>query len=184
MKFCRNRFNVYLLLFGLTVGLVCGCHTPKLETKKEALSTFRVYMETRHDASNRSQNITVGRDHPVGFSVENEPILSEKNIKEAKVVDEFGGFAIQVQFDRQGTWLFEQYTTGNKGKHLAILSQFPMPPDQKLSDGRWLAAPRISNNVTNGVLLFTPDASRAEADQIVLGLTHVAKHLQDDSPIQ
>lgn len=184
MKRCRKRFNVYLVMFGLAVGIVCGCHTPELGTKKEPLSTFRVYMETHRDASNPSQSITVGRTHPVRFNVGKDPILSEKNIKEAKVVDEFGGFAIQIQFDRQGTWLFEQFTTGNHGKHLAILSQFPTPPDEKLNEGRWLAAPRISNNVTNGVLLFTPDATRAEADQIVLGLTDVAKHLQDDSPIQ
>jgi hypothetical protein len=183
MKSCRKRFNVYLVL-GLGAGLLAACHSTDTKMKKEALSTFRVYIEARRDAAERSQNVTVGRSHPVSFSVEKDPFLSERNIKEAKVVNEVGGFAIQVQFDRQGTWLFEQYTTANKGKHLAILSQFPTPPDENLNEGRWLAAPRISNNVTNGLLSFTPDTTREEAEQIVLGLTHVAKHLQDDSPIQ
>lgn len=183
MKCCRNRFNVYLLV-GLGTLLTIGCHSTEASKEKKALSTFRVFMEARRDASDRTQTITVGRDHPVRFSVEKEPVLSEKHVKEAKVINEVGGFAIQIQFDRQGSWLFEQYTTGNHGKHLAIFSQFPAPPDEKLNEGRWLAAPRISNNVTNGVLSFTPDATRAEADQIVLGLTHVAKQLQDDSPIQ
>jgi hypothetical protein len=41
--------------------------------------------------------------------------------------------------------------------------------------GRWLAAPLISHRMADGVLAFTPDLSRPEADQLVLGLNHVAE---------
>jgi preprotein translocase subunit SecD len=183
MKFCVNRFNVNLSLV-LGLGLVAGCHTSEAKKEKESLSTFQVYLETRHDNTDRSKIVKVGRDHPVNFSVEKEPFASEKFVKAAKVVSEVGGFALQVQLDRQGSWLLEQYTTANHGKHLVIFSQFAIPPDEKLNEGRWLAAPRITNNITNGLLSFTADVTRAEADQIALGLNHVAKHIQDDSIIQ
>ena len=50
-----------------------------------------------------------------------------------------------------------------------------------LAENRWLAAPVIPSRIGNGVLTFTPDASREEADQIVLGLNNVAKKVQDKS---
>jgi murein DD-endopeptidase MepM/ murein hydrolase activator NlpD len=46
---------------------------------------------------------------------------------------------------------------------------------RKTRDGRWLAAPIITRRISNGVLVFTPDCSREEADQLVLGLNNVAK---------
>jgi len=182
MQFCCNRFNVILVLV-LAIGALAGCHTAEATKKKEPLSTFEVFLETRRDP-NQSQTVKVGRERPIAFSVEKAPFVSEKFVKEAKVISEVGGFALQVQLDRQGSWLLEQYTTANHGKHLVIFSQFSTPPYEKLNEGRWLAAPKISLNITNGLLSFTADVSREEADQIVVGLNHVAKHIQDDSFIQ
>jgi hypothetical protein len=182
MKFCVSRFNVNLVL-ALGVGLLTACHTIKESQKKEAVSTFQVFIETRRDPD-RSQTVRVGRDQPISFSIEKAPFVSEKNVKEAKVIAEVGGFALQVQLDRPGSWLLEQYTTANHGKHLVIFSQFSAPPDETLNEGRWLAAPRITLNITNGLLSFTADVTRAEADHLALGLNHVAKHAQDDSIIQ
>ena len=88
---------------------------------------------------------------------------------------------LRLQFDRRGTWLLEQYSTANLGKHFAIFSQFPSPPDAKLNQGRWLAAPRINQRIPDGVLTFAPDATREEAEQIVLGLNNVAKQLKKGS---
>jgi len=182
MKFCVSRFNVNLVL-ALGVGLLTACHAIKESQKKEAVSTFQVFIETRRDPD-RSQTVKVGRDQPISFSIEKAPFVSEKNVKEAKVIGEVGGFALQVQLDRPGSWLLEQYTTANHGKHLVIFSQFSAPPDETLNEGRWLAAPRITLNITNGLLSFTADVTRAEADHLALGLNHVAKHAQDDSIIQ
>jgi hypothetical protein len=47
-------------------------------------------------------------------------------------------------------------------------------------ESRWLAAPVIPRRISNGVLTFTPDASREEADLIAIGLNNVAKKVQDD----
>jgi hypothetical protein len=182
MKFCVNRFNVNLVL-ALGVGLLTACHTLKVSKKKEAVSTFQVYIEARRDPD-RSQTVKVGREQPISFSIEKQPFVSEKHVKEAKVISDVGGFALQVQLDRQGSWLLEQYTTANHGKHLVIFSQFSTPPEETLNEGRWLAATRISLNITNGLISFTPDVNRAEADHLALGLNHVAKHAQDDGIIQ
>ena len=46
---------------------------------------------------------------------------------------------------------------------------------RQMANGRWLAAPLITHRIGDGVLAFTPDMSRAEADQFVLGLNNVAQ---------
>ena len=70
-----------------------------------------------------------------------------------------------------GTALLEQCTTRNRGRRIAIFSQF----GEKMKDYRWLAAPVISRRITDGVLVFTPDATREEAEEIAAGLNNVAK---------
>ena len=175
-----SRFNLYLVLV-LGLGLVCGCRTAEGK-RKSLLSTLRLHQEVNADASGRSQQVSVYREHPVAFTVETAPFLTEANVKEAKVVDTVGGFALRVQFDRQGSWLLEQYTGANRGRHLAIFSQFDNPNEEKLNQGRWLAAPLIHTHITDGLLIFTPDTSRPEAEQIALGLNNVAQQAQDKEP--
>jgi hypothetical protein len=65
----------------------------------------------------------------------------------------------------------EQFTAANPGRHLAIFGQW----GDKLSAGRWLAAPLISRRITKGTIIFTPDASREEALKLVTGLSNIAK---------
>jgi hypothetical protein len=170
------RFNTYLLL-AAALGLSAGCNSDRYK-RNRALSTFRVHLEAKTATAGHTQTIQLNRQHPVSLRVDQAPFLTEKLVKGASVADAVGGFVLRIEFDRQGTWLLEQCTTANRGSRLAVFSQFPMPPEQTLNAGRWLAAPRFSMPLTNGVLTFTPDATRAEADQIVLGLTHVAERIQ------
>ena len=114
------------------------------------------------------------RADPVLVTITQEPILTEANLVAAKIIDAPGGFAIAVQFDETGTWILEQYSAANPGRHFAIFGQW----GEKLADGRWLAAPLITHRIANGVLAFTPDMSRQEADQLVLGLSNTAANLQ------
>jgi len=104
-------------------------------------------------------------------NAEKKPFLSEEFVASAKVVDEVGGFALRIQFDHQGATMLEQITTENRGRKIAIFSQFA----EKLVDYRWLAAPIISHRITDGVLVFTPDTTREEAEEIALGLNNVSK---------
>lgn len=173
MKVWAQRFNIYLML-AATLALLCGCQTDKPE---KPVATLRVHIETSPDMLGTSQTVSVLRANPVLVTIAQRPILTEANIIAAKIIDDPGGYAVEVRFDENGTWILEQYTAANPGRHLVIFGQW----GDKLADGRWLAAPLITHRVGNGVLAFTPDMSRPEAEQLVLGLTHVAAFNQKQS---
>jgi len=167
MRIGLRLFNTYLL-FGLA-ALLCATGCKSFGKKKEA-STIRLHLEVGTDGTDRNTRVLVNRDNPIFLNVEKDPFLTEHYLKSASVLDVMGGFAIFLQFDQKGTWLLEQYSTANKGRRVAIGSQF--------GETRWLAAPVFTKRITDGTLVFTPDATRAEADRIVLGLNNVAKELQ------
>ena len=292
MKLLARRFNIYLAL-AVLLGLACGCQTGKPEKEVGAL---RVHIEMSPDPTGTSQQISVLRSNPVLVTIKREPILTEANIVQAKVVNAQGGFALEIKFDENGTWLLEQYSAANPGGHFAIWGQWsgndfspfsaddivnlpslagklkqpadavslylknqlsaatleiltsyqgtnssPIPLQTALvedlnriirghliydtqrfagvvlrpktqqllaqnpkgntplrlnrllledayslelsrnhkpvADSRWLAAPVISRRIDNGVLVFTADCERDEADQLVLGLNNVAKQI-------
>jgi preprotein translocase subunit SecD len=173
------RFNFYLLVaVGLVLPLFLGCQSPERKKKKQ-LATFSLHLESGSESSEQTEMITVFRDNPTELKVQKAPFLTAANVARAKVIESLGSFSISVQFDRQGTWLLEQYSTANRGRHFAIFCQFVPPGEEKLNNGRWLSAPKISRRITDGMLIFTPDASRAEAEIIVNGLMNVAKKVQE-----
>jgi preprotein translocase subunit SecD len=107
------------------------------------------------------------------ITIAKDPVLSEASIVVARVIDARGGFAIQIQFDESSALMLEQYSAANPGKHFSIYGQW----GEKLVNGRWLAAPLITHRIANGILSFTPDMSREEADRLVLGLNNVARKI-------
>jgi len=171
----RSRFNIYLL-FLCVAFLACGCGSTK-NKKDEPLSTLRIHMEVTAVAMDFSIKVPIYRAKPVTLTVDKDPFLSELNVASAKVVEVMGGFALQIEFNHSGSMLLEQYTTANPGRHIAIFSLFGKQKD----DSRWLAAPVISRRISNGVLGFTPDASREETERIALGLNNYAKKSQEKS---
>ena len=113
----------------------------------------------------------VYRAQPVYICVERNAALDEGFMKKAEVVDvdEHGGFAIKITFTPDGTRQLDYLTTANKGKRLAVQARW--------KEDRWLAAPIITKRIADGVFIFTPDATREEADRIVHGLENVIKKL-------
>jgi preprotein translocase subunit SecD len=182
----RNGFNLYLVI-ALMVGLAAGCRSPEGKAKskeKKLLSTFRLHLETKTDPMGRTETAEVYRDNPVKFTIDKAPFLTEGSVKEATVTEVPGGFALQIQFDRQRSWLLEQYTSANRTKHLLIFSQFFAPGEDKLNKGRWLSAPQIRNHITDGLLIFTPDATKEEAQRFAIGLNHVAEKLSTGKEVK
>jgi len=175
MKTWWCRFNTYLAV-SLALTFICGCDTEKSKQKK-IVATLRLHQELRPDPMGKTEEATIFREHPIKMTIAREPFLTEAHVKEAKVIDSLGGFAVSIQFDRQGTWLLEQFTAATRGKHVLIFSQFIGPKEEKLNKGRWLAAPKIQNHIADGLIIFTPDATREEAERIALGLSNVAKKL-------
>jgi hypothetical protein len=169
MKVCALGFNVYFALVA-AAALVCGCQTDKQGEKTAALS---VHIETNPGPEGTSQTVSVLRSAPMAVTIAPDPVLTEANMIAAKIVESSGTFAIEVQFDEISTASLEQLTASNLGRHLVIYAQW----GDKLVNGRWLAAPVINHRIGDGVLVFTPDASRAEADEIVLGVNIAAKKI-------
>jgi preprotein translocase subunit SecD len=174
MKIRWLRFNLYLCVaLPLAAVLAAGCQT-EARKRKHQPSKLSVHLETHADASNPSERVPIYRQHPFMVNVQKEPILTELNITEAQVEDVVGGFAIRLQFDQQGTWILEQHSVDSRGLRFAIYCEF----GKQLKEKRWLAAPIISRRISDGVFVFTPDATREEADQLVLGLTNIGREVK------
>jgi len=173
MKIRWHRFNVYLAL-ALAAAAFGGCRTASERKDKKLLATLRLHVEASRDTTAFNEAVPVYREHPYMVNIEKIPFLNESNVSGAKVVDVVGGFALRIQFDHAGTALLEQYSASNRGKKIAVFCQF----GKKLKDVRWLAAPVISRRISDGVFVFTPDATREEAEEIAVGLNNVFKKAQ------
>jgi hypothetical protein len=167
------RFNLYF--WGIALAL-CGAGCASSKNKEEKLpATLRLHMETNPLPGDRSEEVLVLRAAPMPITIEKAPFLNESQIAEAAVVDTPEGFVLLVQFNRQGTWLLEQYSAANSHRRVAIRSQFRISTN--VFD-RWLAAPMVRGRISDGLISFTPDADRSEAEVIARGLNNVAKKVQ------
>ena len=144
------------------------------------MSALRLHLEVNRDATSRSAPVPIYRTSPMMVNVETAPFINEGLVKSARVIDTVGGFSIRLEFLQRGAWLLEQYTGSNRGKRIAIYGEFFDPPGSKTNVVRWLAAPVITQRISDGVLTFTPDASRDESLLLVLGLNNLAKKANDD----
>src|SRR5213082_1501532 len=152
MKIRLVRFNPYFLL--LAVALVAGCKTTGERNRDKAISTFRLHLEGNPGGTESTAVIQIAG---VELYVNNTPFLDETSVTNAAVVDtRDGGYAIRVRYDRHGTLVLDAVTTEHS---------------------RWLAAP-YGSPITDGILLFTPLATREESEEIVSGLNNVARKVQ------
>jgi hypothetical protein len=169
MNFCRRRFNLYFL--PATLGLLLsGCAL--WHRQHDFGAVLRIHVESESKAAGSNKSISVLRSQPMTINISTDPILTESDVISAKLLDTpDGGFSLEIKFEETAGWRLEQYTAGNPGKHLAIFAQWSLNKE----DGRWLAAPFIARRMAGGVLTFTPDASREEAEQLVKTLNVDAK---------
>jgi hypothetical protein len=168
MCFCRRRFNLYLLAAAISM-LALGCAS--WLHKKDDVSVFRVHIESEGQITDKNKAVPILRAQPLMLNIGTDPILSEADVERARLLDTDGGFAIEIHFLEAGAWRLEQYSSGYPGKHLAIFAQW----SKKQEDGRWLAAPILVRRMPEGMLVFTPDATREESQKIVDGLNKASK---------
>jgi hypothetical protein len=175
-----KRINIYLALALALVLTACASSDKKtdkppkkpqvvLDKKGKEKSFLRVYLQEEPDGSERTASVSIYRAKPITLNVHKEHFLDEGNLTKASVVEDIGGFAIKLEFNRQGTWLLQNQTSAYKGRQIVVAALFGDTVDKL----RWLAAPYINQPISDGVLRFTPDATREEADRIVLGLNNV-----------
>jgi preprotein translocase subunit SecD len=164
------RFNIILLAAAALLALT-GCQSTESKQKKQVAS-LRIHLQTS-PMSGRSMPVAVLRAAPITFHIEQTSILHEGHLDYARVRETPAGFQIALQMNLEGQRLLEQYTTTNPNKRLAIRVRFGIDP---VIEDRWLAAPQITRRISDGLLQFTPDATRQEAEDIVLGLNNAVGH--------
>jgi len=171
MKLRLTPFNNYLVAAGL-LCLALGCASSgsdsKKPSKKEATG-LRLFLETSQDPGAKGNAVPIYRAHPMPVNVERTWFIDEGDVMQAAVVDVVGGFAIQIQFNFHGALALENATVTHRGLRIAVWANW--------NQTRWLAAPMISAPLKDGVLTFTPDATREESDRIVRGLNNLAEKL-------
>jgi len=168
MNSVRRRFNIYLLATLSVMLLVGGCASHKDKDKKKEKKVV-TYLRIHGQASNNTtftKKITVFPNSPITIYVDQSELLTDANVEGAQVVDALGGFAMVIKFDKRGQWLLDEYSSLNLGRYLAIFVQY----GEKSEKVKWLAAPIISRRISDGALIFTPDATREEAEMIAKGL--------------
>lgn len=170
MCFYARRFNLYLLLLAVVLLPAAGCQTDKTD---KHVAMLRIHLENKAQLPGNGRTVSVLRSTPVLVTIGDEPAITEANILAARLLDTPGGYAVEVKFDETGTWMLEQYTSANLGRHFVIFGQW----SENQKDSRWLAAPIITRRIPNGVLSFTPDATREESMELVTGLNNMAKKI-------
>lgn len=170
MRTWHRRFNSILAALLLPAVLLTACSSSGEKKKSEEASSLRLFLETEFDTTGEKTTVVpIYRSSPVLIRINKEPFLDEGSIIDAQVIDVVGGFAIQVKYDFRGTLALESMSSTYRGQRVAIYCNF--------TEGRWLAAPKMTVRIRDGTLRFTPDATREEAERIVRGLNNVAVEL-------
>ena len=160
MKAAPRGFNLYLT--ALLAVWTAGCASTRDPNDK--LSTLlRVHLEAQPHQMIPSRKVSVYRANPVLVSVESLYLLTEENVVSARVVDEMGTYAIEIQFNEWAIPLLDYNSSSWQGRRLAIQAQWG--PKQETT--RWLAAPKMDRKIIKGTVTFTPDATPEECYQIV-----------------
>lgn len=167
MKIRFGSINIYLLL--LAILFSSGCSSSPESKRAKELSTLRMHMEVNDDGTASSGQVEV-TSQKYRVNIEKEPFITEGDIASASVVDDMGGFAIQLNLNAHGGLMLDMMTSSFKGRRIVIMAQFP--------DTKWLASPLIRKRLSSGVFVFTPDCTREQADRIVNGLNNVAAKIR------
>ncbi|MFM7102508.1 MAG: SecDF P1 head subdomain-containing protein [Verrucomicrobiota bacterium] len=174
MRTRPGPFNLFLWL-GLGLVVAACASTPEEKAARKAAkerekqaSSLRLHLQTAPETMG-SGKVRVLRSEPVTLNVEKDAFVDEGFIKRAQVVETVGGHAIRVEFTDRGALRLQMATANHPGQQVAVWARW--------TEGRWLAAPVIRRAIENGIFQFTPDATREEADRIVLGLNNVALEL-------
>ena len=160
------------MIFALALLSLAGCKTSEERKLAKEGTYIGLHLEVNRDGLPYNAPVSVYRQNPVLINIEKEPFLDLGYLIKTEVVDvdEHGGFAIKLIFDEQGKYRLRNVSTSFKGRRMVIMANW--------EERRWLAAPRINKEITDGVLVFTPDATREEADRIVRGANNAIKKLR------
>lgn len=167
----KNRQRLFNLILAFACVALAGCKSTEEKKKAKEAAFLRLHLEANRDGTKHNAPVPIYRAQPFYVNVERSAALDEGFMQNAELVDvdTHGGFAIKITFNEEGKKRLDYLTTANKGLRLAVHARW--------TEDRWLAAPVITRRISDGVFIFTADASREEAERIVHGLTNVIKNL-------
>lgn len=163
------QWNINVFCAAALAFFLCGCKSAEERKHAKEESVISLHIETNPDGSAKNTPVPVYRKRPMMVNVVIQPILTTEDLASASVVDVQGGFGVELVFSEHGTKILDMYTTSQKGRRIAINAAFP--------EIRWLAAPLITHRISDGKFVFTPDATKEEAERLVRGLTNTVKEM-------
>ena len=164
---------VAAFLLALTVGCKSTDTAEKPAKPDKEASTLRLHME-ENDVGLGVGKVEVFRSSPMKLTVQKTAFVDEGDIAKATLTDSpYGGHLIQIEYTRRGKMALQMATAPHPGRRVAVWSRG--------TEGRWLAAPVVQRGIDDGIFIFTPDCSRAEAERIVRGLNNVAIKLENQA---
>ena len=153
-------------------ALFLGCKTTEEKKAAKEETILKLHLEKTKDNSADQVEVPVYRQRPVTLNIDTKEFLNNMDVVEASVVDVQGGFGIRLVFDDHGKRVLENLTARNIGFHIVVNAAWP-------PENRWLAAPRITRRLSDGTLVFTPDATREETERIVRGVNNLSKRIRE-----
>lgn len=171
-----NTHAAFVVAGTVLLLLLCGC--AGVWPKKRTPVVLRFHLESVVMDPAHTVSVAVGRESGLFVAVDGRPILDENNVLDLSVMDQFGGFSCKVLFDRRGTWLLEQASTTHRGRRCVVYCEFPYGGT---NISRWIAAPVLTGRITDGVLIFTPDLTRSEANALVKAVQPVIRKNKKES---
>lgn len=171
------RFNIYLSAL-LAVALVTGCESFGGKKKDKYESVITLHQEASADGASDVESVPIYRANPIHVTVAKEPFLDSSDVTDAKVLEDLGGFVIQLRWNQRGAMILNGVTTANRNRRIAIHCVFSKDAKDQEKEVRWLASPMVDRPINNGLLTFTPDCTRQEADRIVKGLNQMAEEIK------
>jgi hypothetical protein len=169
MKLPLSRFNIILAMLLL---LPLGCKSSEERKRAKEATFMRFHIESNVDGTQHNARVPVYRSSPMMVGVERNAALDEEFMDNVELVaaDEFGNQAIKVTFNDAGKRRLDYVTSSYKGLRLVVQARW--------TETRWLAAPLMTKRISDGVFIFTPDASPEECERIVAGLKNVIAKLK------
>ena len=155
-------------LFVGVAGARAGHRLPFVWQKKK--DGEKAYVDFHQEATGTASDTEMSpfsAQHPIFVTVDKESFLDSGDVTDAKVLEDLGGFVIQLRFNWRGQQILDGVTTANRRRRIAIHCLFN---NGKEKESRWLASPVINSPISNGILTFTPDTTRAEANLIAKGI--------------
>lgn len=172
-------FNTFFLLALLLASLAgCASGPAEMTAKSEAkdMSVMRLFTELRDDSMPGAKAV-LPRSNPVEIAIDKTPFADERDVVRAQVLETLGGFGIRVELTSHGRMTLEAASVTRAGLRLVVFGQWTI--NDKETVVRWLAAPAMRRALRDGVIFFTPDCSRDEAERFVRGLNNVAIKLEN-----